>query len=146
MADIEHSITISNNLVEVYSSVTAYESDPGIREWQTAVKSLGVTAGSPLRTGSMIGLKKHFIMSEIFVNVDVLDLQRNKRFDLKGFHGRFPYRREIEFTPNGRDTQIRDQIWLKTGFIYFWWRPFVLNALKTQTAGEWAHLKKLLDR
>ena len=146
MADIEHSITVNNNLVEVYKAVTGYEDDPGLKAWQTSLKSIGVTAGNPIRTGSMIGMKRQFIMSEIFVNVDVVDLQRNKRFDLKGVHGRFPFRREIEFSPDGRETQIKDRIWLKTGWLFFWWRPFVISALKNQTAQEWQNLKQMLAK
>ncbi len=146
MADIEHSITINNNLVEVYKAVTGYEDTEELQTWQTSIKSLGVTAGDPLRTGSMIAMKRQFIMSEVFVNVDVTDLQRNKRFDLKGVHGRFPFRREIEFNPNGRETQIKDRIWLKTGWLFFWWRPVVIPALKNQTAQEWNNLKKIMDR
>ena len=146
MADIEHSITITNNLVEVYQAVTGYGEADELKTWQTSIKSVGVTAGDPLRTGSMIAMKRQFMMSEIFVNVDVVDLQRNKRFDLKGIHGRFPFRREIEFSPNGRETQIKDRIWLKTGWLFFWWRPFVIGALKSQTAQEWDNLKQALNR
>lgn len=146
MADIEHSITVSSNLVEVYKAVTAYDDADSIKEWQTSIKSLGVTAGSPLRTGSMIAMKRQFIMSEVFMNVDVTDLQRNKRFDLQGIHGRFSFRREIEFSPSGRETVIKDRIWLKTGILFFWWRPFVLAALKGQISKEWASLKQLMDK
>jgi len=144
MADIEHSITINSNLIEVYKAVTAYGDADELKTWQTTIKSVGVTAGNPIRTGSMIAMKRQFILSEVFVNVDVVDLQRNKRFELKGVHGRFPFRREIEFSPNGRETQIKDRIWLKTGFIFFWWRPFVISALKSQTAKEWESLKQVL--
>lgn len=145
MADIEHSITIKQNLADVYKAVTAYGDTDSLKEWQTSIKSLGVTAGDPLRTGSMIAMKRQFIMSEVFINLDVTDLQRNKRFDLKGIHGRFSFRREIEFSPNGRETQIKDRIWLKTGILFFWWRPFVLAALKSQTAQEWINLKQMQD-
>ena len=92
----------------------------------------------------MIAMKRHFILSEIFVNADIVDFQRNKRFDLKGMHGRFPFRREIEFTPNGLETKVTDRIWLKTGFFFFWWRPFVISALKSQTDQEWQNLKQML--
>lgn len=146
MADIEHQITIKNNLVEVFKAATAYEDEETLKQWQTALKTVGVTAGNPLRTGSMIGMKRKFITAEIFVNVDVTDLQRNKRIALTGIHGRFPFSREIEFVSSGRETQINDRITLKTGILFFWWRPFALNALRSQTAQEWNNLKQLLDR
>ncbi|MEM9951648.1 MAG: hypothetical protein AAF846_08620 [Chloroflexota bacterium] len=142
MADIEHSVAIPQNIVKVYQAVTDYDSGETIKEWQPTLKTVGVTAGKPIRTGSMIALKKHFIMSEIFVNADVVDMQRNKYFKLKGFHGRFPFEREIEFAPNGRETLVKDRIWIKTGWLFFWWRPMVISSLRSQTAAEW---KKLVD-
>lgn len=146
MADIEHQVIVKNNLVEVFKTATAFEDDETLKQWQTGVKTVGVTAGDPLRAGSMIGMKKQFMVSEIFVNVDVTDLQRNKRIAYKGVHGRFPYNREIEFVSSGRETQINDRINLKTGWLFFWWRPFAINALRSQTANEWNNLKKMLDR
>lgn len=145
MADIEHQITIKNNIVEVYKVATAFEDEGALQAWRSSIKSVGVTAGNPLRTGSMIAMKKNFITSEIFVNADVVDLQRNKRIEVKGIHGRFFYNREIEFTSSGRETLVNDRINIKTGFIYFWWRPILLNALKGQTAKEWQALKQLLE-
>lgn len=145
MADIEHSIVIEKNLVEVYKAVTAYGDSEAIKQWQPSIQSVGVTAGDPLRVGSMIAMKRNFIMSEIFVNADVTEMQRNKRFDLKGIHGRFAFVREMEFSPNGRETQIKDRIWVKTGMLFFWWRPFLISTLKKQTAQEWKNLQIVLD-
>ncbi|MEO1644970.1 MAG: hypothetical protein AAFR67_07270, partial [Chloroflexota bacterium] len=84
MADIEIKTTLSANVSEVYNVVTDYEADAQLREWQTEVKSVGVTAGKPMRTGSMIALTKSFLGSDVFVNFDVIDMQRNKRFEVKG--------------------------------------------------------------
>ncbi|MGB7340055.1 MAG: hypothetical protein WBC91_14260 [Phototrophicaceae bacterium] len=145
MANIDHSIIIEKNLVEVYKTVTAYDDEALIKQWQPSIKSVGVTAGDPLRTGSMIAMKRNFITSVIFVNADVIDMQRNKRFDLKGIHGRFPFVREIEFNPNGRETHIKDRIWVKTGMLFFWWRPFLISTLRKQTAQEWKNIKILLE-
>ncbi|MGJ3238788.1 MAG: hypothetical protein ACFE0Q_08800 [Anaerolineae bacterium] len=145
MADITHNTIINSNLVEVFKAVTDYGDSDAIKRWQTATRSVGVTAGDPLRTGSMIAMKRRFIMSEIFVNLDVIDLQRNKRFDLKGMHGRFPIQREIEFVPDGRQTQVIDRIWIKTGWLYFWWRPVVVSSLQSQTAAEWQRLRQQLE-
>ncbi|GAB5493039.1 MAG: hypothetical protein Phog2KO_32540 [Phototrophicaceae bacterium] len=146
MADIEHKITIDNNLIEVYKAVTAYEEDGALKAWQPNLKSVGVTAGNPLRTGSMIGMTRKFVMGDIFVNADVIDMQRNKRFELQGIHGRFRFQREIEFTPNGRETVVTDRIWLKTGWLFFWWKPIALSTLRSQTAKEWQNLKAMLDK
>ncbi len=146
MADIEHKITINNNLVEVYQAVTAYEDGDSLKQWQPKLKSVGVTAGNPIRTGSMIGMRRNFLLSEIFVNADVIDMQRNKRFELKGVHGRFPFQREIEFVPSGRETVVHDRIWLKVGWLFFLWKPFAINILRSQTAQEWQNLKQMLEK
>src|SRR5262245_52671691 len=125
MADIEHQVTIARPIGEVYNAVTAYEDSAALQLWQPELEAVGVTAGKPLRTGSMIAMTRRFMGSRIFVNVDVIELQRNKRFEIKGVHGRFPFRREIEFAPSGRDTLIRDSITLRIGWLFFWYRPFV---------------------
>lgn len=145
MADIEHQITISRPITDVYKAVTAYDDTEALQKWQTDLKNVGVTAGDPLRTGSMIGMTKRFMTSDIFVNFDVVEFQRNKRFDLQGVHGRFPFRREIEFNPNGRETIISDKITVRIGWIFFWYRPFVMSAIKSQTAQEWQNLKQHME-
>lgn len=145
MADIEHQITIARPINEVYKAATDYGNTEGLQEWQSDLKTIGITAGDPLRTGSMIGMTKRFMTSVIFVNADVVELQRNKRFELSGIHGRFAFRREIEFTPSGRETVIKDKITLRVGWFFFWYRPFVTGALRNQTAKEWQKLKQLLE-
>jgi hypothetical protein len=93
----------------------------------------------------MVAMSRRFKGSKIFLNVDVIDLQRNKRLELKGIHGRFPYHREIEFSPSGRETLINDKITLRVGWLFFWYGPFVRSALSRQTAQEWQNLKTLFE-
>ena len=145
MADIENQVTITRPITDVYTAITDYENLESMRRWQPDTLSLGVTAGSPLRAGSMIAMTRRFMGSKTFVNFDVLEIQRNKRIELKGIHGRFPFRREIEINPSGRETLIRDSITLNIGWLFFWYRPFVRGALSRQTAQEWANLKKVLE-
>jgi carbon monoxide dehydrogenase subunit G len=145
MADIEHQVTIAKPISEVYTAMTDYENLQSIQRWQPDTLSLGVTAGSPLRAGSMIAMSRRFMGSKTFVNVDVLEIQRNKRIELKGIHGRFPFSREIELSPSGRETIIHDSITLKIGWLFFWYRPFLQKALTRQTAQEWQNLKKLME-
>jgi carbon monoxide dehydrogenase subunit G len=145
MADIEHQMTIARPVTEVYSALTDYDNLAEMQRWQPATLSLSVTAGNPLRAGTMIAMTRRFMGGKIFVNVDVLEIQRNKRIELKGVHGRFPFRREIEINPSGRETLIHDSIYLKTSWLFFWYRPFVIRALTRQTTQEWANLKKMLE-
>lgn len=145
MADIEHQLTISRPITEVYNAITNYEDLDELRKWQPDLFSVGVTAGNPLRAGSMIAMTRRFMGGKIFVNTDVLEIQRNKRIEVKGIHGRFAFRREIELTPSGRDTVVHDSITLKIGWIFFWYRPFVRSALSKQTAREWTNLKDVLE-
>jgi carbon monoxide dehydrogenase subunit G len=145
MADIEHQITIARPISDVYNAISDYENLEAMQKWQPDLLSLGVTAGNPLRAGSMIAMTRRFMGSKIFVNVDVMENQRNKRFEVKGIHGRFPYRREIEVSPIGRETVIRDNIFIKTGWLFFWYRPFVRSAISRQTLQEWKNLKQLLE-
>jgi hypothetical protein len=107
--------------------------------------NIGITAGDPLRSGSMIAMTRRFLGASIFVNADVLEVQRNKRIELQGIHGRFRFRREIEFTPDARSTKINDKITVQTGIIFFWYRPILLGALRRQIEQEWQNLKKLLE-
>ena len=145
MADIEHKINISRPIGDVFKAATDYENVEAMQSWQSAIVSLGITEGKPLRTGSMIAMTRHFLISTIFVNLDLLDYQRNKRVELQGIHGRFKFRREIEFIPNGRETTLNDRITISSNFLWFWYRPILLGALKSQTAQEWQMLKKQLE-
>lgn len=145
MADIELKINISRPIGDVFKAASDYENSDAIKSWQPAVVSMGITEGNPIRTGSMIAMTRKFMISNIFVNLDVLDFQRNKRIELSGIHGRFRFRREIEFVPNGRESSITDRISVNTNFIFFWYRPFLLNAIRSQIKQEWDTLKKQLE-
>jgi hypothetical protein len=127
MADIEHKLSIARPVSDVFKAVTDFENTEAMQQWQPALKSMGIMTG------------------EIFVNLDVLDLQRNKRLELQGIHGRFRFRREIEFVPNGRESTVSDKINVQTHFIWFWYRPFLIGAIRSQTAQEWQNLKKQLE-
>lgn len=146
MADIETSLTINASVSDVYGAITEYEDKSFIKEWRPHLLSVGVTAGKPLRTGSMIALTKQFLGTDIFVNADVVDMQRNKRFELKGMHGRFPYNRTIEVTPNGRQTLITDRVNIQSNFFWFWWKPFVIRGMRSQIQTEWQTLKGMLEK
>jgi hypothetical protein len=145
MADIEHKLSIARPVSDVFKAVSDFENTEAMQQWQPALKSMGITEGNPVRTGSMVAMTRRFMTGDIFVNLDVLDLQRNKRLELQGIHGRFRIRREIEFVPNGRESNISDKINIQTHFIWFWYRPFLIGALRSQTAQEWQNLKKQLE-
>lgn len=143
MARIEHSVTIDKPLFDVYQRVADFEAR---KSWQPDLLNVGITAGNPLRAGSMIAMERRFMGRRVFVNVDVIDIQRNKLLDLKGVHGIFPYTRTIEFSSSGRSTTIRDTINIRTSLLYFWYTPFLTNALRSQTKSEWANLKKQMEQ
>lgn len=145
MADITHTIQIKHNLVGIFKAVTAYDDVQAMQQWQPSLQAAQVTAGDPLRTGSMIALRKRFFMSDIFINADVVDLQRNKRIALKGIHGRFPFQRTIEFSSDHAATTIQDSISIHTGFLYLLWRPILVQMLRQQTATEWRTLQAHLS-
>jgi len=145
VATIENSVTIAHPISDVYRTVTNYDAPEEMKQWRQSIENIGITAGSPLRTGSMIAMTKRFRGSSIFVNLDVTDLQRNKRVELKGMHGRFPYVRSIEFSPSGRETVIRDKIELRTHWIFFLYTPFLTNALTRQVKQEWQALKQMME-
>src|SRR5690349_10533210 len=101
MADVEHKLSIARPVSDVFKAVSDYENTEAMQKWQPTLKSMGITEGNPVRTGSMVAMTRSFMGGNVFVNLDVLDLQRNKRLELSGMHGGFRYRREIEFVPNG---------------------------------------------
>jgi hypothetical protein len=145
MADIDHKLSIAKPVSDVFKAATDYENTEAIQSWQPSIQSLGITEGKPLRTGSMIAMTRKFMTGKTFLNLDVLDYQRNKRFEVQGIFGSFRFKREIEFVPNGRETSVSDKINIQTGFLWFWYRPFLIGALKSQTAQEWQTLKKQLE-
>ncbi len=142
MANVEFSTTIARPVSDVFSAATSFDNLEALRKWQPDLLNVGITAGDPLRTGSMIAMTRRFLGSQIYV----IDYQRNKRIELKGMHGRFPYRREIEFTPSGRETLVSDKITMPIGWLFFWYRPFVWGAVRRQISAEWQNLKTQLNK
>lgn len=145
MATIEYSISIARSVSDVYSAATAYDDPDAMKQWRSDIETIGITAGSPLRSGSMIAMTKHFNGSKIFINFDILDLQRNKYVKLQGMHGRFPYTREIDFGVNGRETNVKDVIVVNTSWLFFWYAPLLSRALEAQIKREWETLKRQLE-
>lgn len=146
MAVIDTTIKIDAVFSEVFRNVTDYENLTGMQQWQPTLTAINVTAGSPLRAGSIVSMRKKLMGNNIFINADVVDFQRNKRVQLKGIYGRFRFSREIELATGGRETTIRDVMNIRTPWFYFWYTPFFTTALRKQIEGEWAQLKGLLER
>jgi len=142
MALIENRIVIERSLTDVFQKTTDFES---YEEWQPGLNSVNVTSGKPIRAGTILTFRRQFMGGEIFVNADVIDFQRNKRYELKGIHGRFQFTRAVEFTPGGRETTIYDRMNLRIPWFYFWYTPFVTSALKSRLSREWDNLKTLLE-
>lgn len=145
MATIEIDTTVGKPITSVYKAVTGYDDVEEMKQWRTNLQSVGITAGNPLRTGSMIAMTKQFMGSSTFINADVLELERNKKIQLKGRFGRFAFTRIIEFNPVGRDTVVRDKFTFDAGWIWFWYTPFFNNALRAQLKNEWTNLKQMLE-
>lgn len=142
MASVEYSIAIQAPVTKVFKEATDYDN---MQRWQPNLISVNVTAGNPLRAGSIVSMQRRFQTSDIFVNADVIDFQRNKRVEMRGVHGRFRFTRVIEFQPGGGETIIRDKIEVKTGIIFFWYAPLMTRSLKRQISQEWEALKELLE-
>lgn len=141
MATIDLQITLHAPLFDVFKAVTDFEAYP---QWQPHVSLAKVSDGAPFRVGSMVYLEKKFGMGSIFINADVTEHQRNKSLELKGVHGRFRFRRLIEFTSTGRETLIRDSMTVHTGWLYFWYTPLLTATLRQQMRHEWELLRRKL--
>lgn len=137
MTEIENRITIKSTIFDVFKHVADFEK---WAEWQNDTLSVTVTSGEPVRAGTMVAMMRRFLGSKIFVNFDVLDFQRNKVIEMTGVHGRFAFRRKIEFASGGGETQIIDSMRLRVPWLWFWYRPFLSSALNRQLKNDWQQL------
>lgn len=142
MPTIENRITIHGSLFDIFRTVTDFET---MQQWQPNLLDVSITAGNPIRSGTMLSMRRKFMGRDIFINVDVIEFQRNKQVELKGMFGTFPYRRVIEFASSGRDVMIRDVITVRTSFLYFWYAPFLSSALNGQIKQEWQNAKLMIE-
>lgn len=136
---IEETVTIQRALFDVFKAVTDFEALP---TWQTGAR-VRVTAGDPVRAGTMISIQR----GSVFINADVLEYQRHKGLVLQGVWGRFRFRRSYEFISNaGRETVIKDKLDIQTGWLYFWYAPFLRSMISSQVRADWARLKQQLEQ
>lgn len=143
MPEVDLQVTISRPLFDVFKKAVDFDA---LTTWQPHVSLVKVTEGTPLRSGSMLYMEKKFGMGQIFVNADVIDLQRNKLIELKGVHGRFRFHRMTEFSSSGAgQTLIRDRFTLQTGWIFFWYNGWLRSTLESQLKAEWDMLKRALN-
>lgn len=146
MAVIEQTIKINRPFSDVFKQIADFDNLQGQKAWQPTLTAANVTAGSPIRAGSSVSMRKQLMGGSIFINADVVDFQRNKRIELKGVYGRFRFTRAIELATGGRETTIRDTFDLRTPWFYFWYSPFFVSALRRQNNAEWERLKALLEK
>lgn len=143
MTVIENRVTIRRPLFDVFKQASDFNN---LQSWQSNTVDITVTSGEPVRPGTMVAMKRKFRGSTIFVNFDVLDFQRNKRIELNGVWGRFPFRRVIEFSSGGGETAIVDTVRVNIPWLMFWYRPIFAGALKRQLNQEWQELEAHLNR
>lgn len=139
---IEQKITIQRPIFDVFRLATDFER---MREWQPDLLEVSLTSANPVRSGTMISMRRRFMGRLISLNADVLDFQRSKSLEIQGVHGTFPFRRTIEFSSSARETVISDRYNVRAGWFYFWYTPFFSRALKAQTDAEWKKLKQFLE-
>ena len=142
MAAIEHTIEIQRPVSEVFARIADFDN---VGDWQPAVLASSMSVADPVRIGTMISQTRRLHGRKHFLNVDLIDFQRNKLVELKGMYTGYPYHRRIELAPQGRTTRIKDTIDIRTGWLYFWYRPILVGSLRNQTKQEWEALKQLVE-
>src|SRR5688572_8919899 len=138
MPRIENTITINRNVVDVFRAATDYNS---LHTWQKGVTKVDVISGEPVRPGTMISIQR----GGLFINADVLEFQRNKNVTLQGVWGRFRFQWTQEYQSNARETTIRDVLNIQTGWLFFWYSPFLSASVSNQLRADRAALKKQLE-
>ena len=135
---IKNTVQIQKPLFDVFKAAGSFEE---WEQWQPSTKQVVVTSGNPVRSGTMVSMRR----GTSFVNADVVDFQRNKEMQLKGRWGRFPFTRNIRFESAGGATTIIDELNIKTGWLFFWYAPILQMTLNNEINGEWQNLKKRLN-
>lgn len=135
---IENKITIQKPLFEVFKYAGNPETYP---EWQPKTNQVRITAGNPLRSGSMISINR----GSTFINADLVDYQRNKEILLRGMWGRFQFERKTRFESMGGATGIDDRLTVQVGWLFFWYVPILQMTLNGEISKEWETLKQRLN-
>lgn len=138
MPIIKHTITINRNVMDVFRAATDFDN---IHTWQAGTSSVNVVSGDPIRSGTMVSIQR----GGLFVNADVLDFQRNKLVTIKGVWGRFRFTRTQEFQSGNRETTVKDTLNIQTGWLYFWYAPFLNMLVSGQLRADWNRLKQQLE-
>lgn len=143
MPRIEHRVTIQRPVFDVFKLAGDFNR---WLEWQAGITDVSMISGNPIRSGTMLSVRRNLLGRNVFINADVIEYDRNKRIELRGVHGTFPFQRVQEFQSQGRETLIIDNLNFKTGILYFWYGPILAGALRRQMEADWASLKQLLER
>ncbi len=143
MPHVSYHTTLNAPLFDVFKLATDFTAMP---TWSRETRSVHLMNADPLRAGSMITIERTFGGSLIFINADLIEFQRNKSYDMSGVHGRFRFRRTIEFTANSGQTQVRDNFYVYTSALYFWYNPILKANMAGYLKSEWAQLAKALGK
>ena len=142
MPSFEHTITVQRSLFDVFKYLADFERAP---QWQPSTSSAHVTAGDPVRVGTMVSQNRRLI-GAVFVNADVVDYQVNKQIQLQGVFQRFPFTRTYRVESiGGMQTRVHDRMVMQTGCLYAWYTPVLSTLLNKQIAQEWQQFKQILE-
>jgi uncharacterized membrane protein len=142
MPSFEHSITVQRSLFDVFKYLSDFER---ATQWQAATSSARVTAGNPVRVGTMVSQNRR-LLGPVFINADVIDYQVNKQIQLQGVFQQFPFTRTYRVESiGGMQTRVHDHMVMQTGCLYAWYTPVLSLMLKRQIAEEWQQFKKILE-
>lgn len=143
MPQVNYHTTINAPLFDVFKMATDFA---GMPTWARGTRSTHLMNADPLRTGSMISIERMFGGTLVFINADLIEFQRNKGYEMAGAHGRFRFRRSVEFSAGGGQTQVRDTFTIHTSFLYFWYNPILKMNLQGYVKSEWEQVAKALGK
>lgn len=143
MAKIDYSIIINRPIHEVFSFISDFTNDT---KWKPDVIKVWQTEGKT-RVGTMVTQARRLrvLFYQLDLNADVTEYQLNKKIEVKGTIGFFPFTTTYTFEPSGLNTKITESQDINMWGIHRIFGGMMSGAMRRRADMTWNNLKKLLE-
>jgi hypothetical protein len=141
MPVVEHKVSINRSVSDIFRFMSDFANNP---KWQPS--SMNLEKAGKIRIGDMVVGTQRIMGRMQHVNADVVDYSPNQKIAYTGIMGNYPFRTTYNFNFSGAGgTEVTIMTDIRIPWFYFFFRPFVLAGLNSQTATALDNLKQYLE-
>jgi uncharacterized protein YndB with AHSA1/START domain len=140
MPVISHKVSINRPVTEIFRFVADFHNNP---QWQP--DSIRLERAGQVKVGEMVVGTRRVMGRMVHVNADVVEFVPNQTIAYTGIMGSYPFRTTYKFAFASSGSEVTEIMDIRIMWLYFLFRPFILNGLDGQIKTSLENLKKVME-